>query len=369
MNSTSGPAAAEERNMGIEALRIAATFAVMVLHVLGQGGVLGHLTPFSAGYETAWFLEIMMLFSSTAYGLITGYVCAERRFRISNLVYVALQVLFYTVLTTAVFAFIKPGSVGRGELVSMLFPAMTEQYWYYTAYVGMFFLIPMMNHAIITFYRRYADITLAAFVLLFSIFPVFFSTDVFGLRGGNSFVTLILCYYVGAYIRHFDALKKLTNSKLLILNLLSVTLTFVFKLVIELTMGYDSFESGHSGRLLGFNSPTILVAAVSLLVFFSRLKLSEKAVRLVKLIAPLTFGIYLLNSHPLIWRYYMLDRYEKYASYPAVLMILCVLLSAAVNFLLGCAADSLRRLIFETGHLREKLRVLEDRILRKADTK
>lgn len=369
MNSAANNSVKEERNMGIEAMRIFTTFSIMVLHVLGQGGVLEHLTPLSARYEVGWFLETMMLFSGIAYGLITGYVSVERRFRISNLVYVCLQVLFYTVITTVVFALVKPGSVGKNELVSMVFPAMTEQYWYYTAYVGMFFLIPMMNHAIITFYRRYADITLVAFMLMFSVFPVFFSTDVFGLRGGYSFVTLMLCYYIGAYIRHFDALKRLTNTKLILINALTIVLTFGFKLIVEMTAGYQSYETGHSGRLLAYNSPTILLSAVCVLVFFSRLKLSEKTVKYVKMIAPLTFGIYLLNSHPLIWRYLMKDRYAKLASYPAPFMILCVLLSALINFLLGCAADSLRRLIFEAGGLRPKLRILEEKIFQKTDQK
>ncbi|MBR4768904.1 MAG: hypothetical protein IK088_08000, partial [Lachnospiraceae bacterium] len=272
-------------------------------------------------------------------------------------------------IITFLSAIIMPGSIGKTELIAMAFPAMTEQYWYYTAYVGMFFFIPMMNHAIITFYKRYVHLTLIALVLLFSVFPVFFSTDVFGLRSGLSFVCIMLCYFIGAYLKHFDILKKLSNAKLIMLYAVSVILTLSFKLIVEAMAGMGSYDSGQSMRLYAYNSPTILVSAIALLTVFSRIQIRGKGfVRFVKAVSPLTFGIYLVNCHPLIWRYFMKDRFAALAFYPAAVMIVFVLLSAALLFIAGAGIDAIRHLIFEMGGLRKKLRKAEERFFEKADS-
>ena len=50
-----------ERNYGIDLLRIFAMFMVVVLHCLGQGGILNNATLNSVQYKFAWFMEILSL--------------------------------------------------------------------------------------------------------------------------------------------------------------------------------------------------------------------------------------------------------------------------------------------------------------------
>lgn len=356
-----------EKNMGIELLRIVSMFSIMVLHVLGQGGVLEKLRPLSFRYELAWFTEIFFYFGVTVYALISGYVGVERRFHISNIVYVWLQVLFYTILITGIFVFVMPGSVGQREVLGMVFPIMTEQYWYYSAYVGVFFFIPMLNHAVITIYKRYLTIMLVAFIILFSVLPVFFDTDVYGIRGGYSFIWLMICYFTGAFIRHYDFFGKMRTTKLWGLFFLSVFLTWGFKFTLEGILNYRIYDdTGRSGMLIAYNSPTILLSAVSLLIIFSRIEI-KKETRLYKqvaLAAPLCFGVYLINCHPLIWKFIVKDRFINLAEVPAFIMLAGVLLSAALMFVLGLLADEVRFFIFEKGRLRERLRVLEDKVFK-----
>lgn len=94
---------ASQRNVGIDGLRIIAMFMVVILHTLGQGGVLSASTTLSTQYETAWFLEIVAYCAVNCYAIISGYVGVTAKYRCSNMAVLWLRVVFYTVLITLAF--------------------------------------------------------------------------------------------------------------------------------------------------------------------------------------------------------------------------------------------------------------------------
>jgi hypothetical protein len=53
---------------------------VVVLHILGQGGVLKTARPLSVEYEIAWFLEILCYCAVNCYALISGYAGSDAGF-------------------------------------------------------------------------------------------------------------------------------------------------------------------------------------------------------------------------------------------------------------------------------------------------
>ena len=64
----------EERNYGIDLLRIVSMMMVVLLHVLGQGGILDGSDPLTVKSETAWLLEIGAYSAVNIYAMISGYV-------------------------------------------------------------------------------------------------------------------------------------------------------------------------------------------------------------------------------------------------------------------------------------------------------
>ena len=61
-----------KRNYGIDALRLISMFMVVVLHVLGQGGVLKAAK--NGQYIISWLLEIIAYCAVNCYAIISGYV-------------------------------------------------------------------------------------------------------------------------------------------------------------------------------------------------------------------------------------------------------------------------------------------------------
>lgn len=339
-----------KRNSGIDLLRIVAMGAIMMLHVIGQGGILQNVSQGDANYYVAWFLEILCYFSVTAYALISGYVGIEGKIRFSNLIYLWLQVFFYMCIATVCFAVFVPGSVGKTQILGLVFPVMTEQYWYFSAYFGMFIFTPLIKAAFENLNKGMINAILGLLLVVTCIMPVFFSTDIYGIRGGSSFLWLLVAYFAGAYIRKYDPFKKLGNISLLIIFILAVLATFALKIIAD---GMDI-----SDRFIAYNSVTLLPASISMVELFRRFKTGEKAGKVISLVAPLTFGVYLSNCQPLVWSYLMKDRFVQLSGQPFGIMALRVLLSALTILLVGIAIDGIRKLIFDVLGIRIILRRL-----------
>jgi len=356
----------KERNTGIELLRIVAMISIMILHVLGNGGVLNVAEPLSRNYEATWAMEIICYFGVTAYALISGYVGIKGNFHFTNIIYLWLQVFFYSFIYTVGFMIFKPEAVSSLAIICAFFPIMTESFWYFSAYAGMFLLIPAIKHVVNNAPKKYLDLLIAGIVVFFSVLPVFFSSiDVFGLHGGSSFVWLSACFFVGAYIRKFDCFSKVSNVGLVFIYAGAVTLTFLSKYLIEVVYGVARWNVDRANLLVSYNSPTIFVSAIALVILFSRFSFDGVTAKIIKCVAPLTFGVYLSNSQPLVWVYVMRKRFAELSTYPVWKLIICTVLSALFIFFVGIAMDAIRNLIFELGGLKKKLRALENYLINK----
>ena len=164
----------EERNYGIDLLRIVSMMMVVLLHVLGQGGILDGSDPLTVKSETAWLLEIGAYSAVNIYAMISGYVGYGRKYKYSGLVYLYFQVLFYTVPTTIIFYIYRPELVNLKGKRELLFPFAYNTYWYFTAYFCLAFFIPFLNMMLERLDRAELKRLLFFLCLIFSIQPILY---------------------------------------------------------------------------------------------------------------------------------------------------------------------------------------------------
>ena len=88
------------RNWGVDLLRILSMFMVVVLHVLGQGGILVAQVPFDYGWVLCWTLESACFCAVNCFGIISGYVSRAVTLSIRACFFRWAQVAFYSVLLT-----------------------------------------------------------------------------------------------------------------------------------------------------------------------------------------------------------------------------------------------------------------------------
>jgi surface polysaccharide O-acyltransferase-like enzyme len=223
-----------ERNYGIDFLRIVAMIFITILHVLGKGGVRSNSIFPSTNYEVAWFLETLAICAVNCYALISGYVGCTSKYKFSNIVYLYLQVIFYTIVITGVFALFKPETVEITDIKKAVFPFAYGTYWYFTAYFGMFFFIPCMNFFINTAPKALAGKTVLAIIILFSILPVLFSNDMFKISDGYSMYWLSMMYIIGAYIKKYELNSKVKTGISLLGYFIFVIVTWGSKLILDI---------------------------------------------------------------------------------------------------------------------------------------
>ena len=122
----------EKRNYGIDLLRIVSMYMIVILHVLGQGGILWNVEVFSIKYYIIWFVEIFCYCSVTCYALITGYVMCDKKVKYNNILYLWLGVFFWSVLLTFIMNCFYPILIGKKDFLKSLFPVIFNNYWYFT---------------------------------------------------------------------------------------------------------------------------------------------------------------------------------------------------------------------------------------------
>ncbi len=359
-----------ERNYGIDLLRMFAMYLIAVLHVLGQGGVLAATS--GAKNDAAWILEIGAYCCVNCYALISGYVGLNSKFKYTNIIMLWLNVLFYTVGITLMFSIFMPDAVrvpiGEDELFLIspkwdyaLFPVSEKEYWYFTAYVLCYFFTPILNKAVLALERKQLKKAIIALLIIFSVPYLYTDRDVFGSGYGYSGLWLIVLYLVGAYMKKYNSLSHLSKLQALAGYISCISLTWGSMILIENYLP----NFGRSNILIHYISPTIIASAVFLLVLFRQMSLGRRMRKIIGFFAPLSFSVYIIHVHPLVWKYIMAGLFKPIGKLSIPLMMLSVV-GASLGLYLTCSLiDVVRFYLFKLLRLQKLVFFLETKITEK----
>ena len=320
-----------QRNKGIDLLRLVLMFMICILHILGQGGVLASCKVGTMQYDVFWLLEVVSYCAVDAFALISGYMAEDKPVLYKKIVDMWFQVFFYSCILTSlfiVFDFAKPLSVN--EFIKTIFPVVNEEYWYFTAYFALFFLMPILNKALFPLNKANATKCLVMMFVLFSLLGFITGVDPFKTMRGYSTLWLIVLYCIGILSKKIDLLDNLETRTLIILWFGSILLTWFFKVF----CGTKLF--------LAYTSPTILFAGLIMVVIFSRLNIRNgKVTRLSRL----AFGIYLFQLNQVVWNF-LLERLAFIASMDVFVGVFYVLAFSLILFILGIIVEYVRTQIY-----------------------
>ncbi len=330
----------KERHIGIDLLRILSMFLVLILHILGQGGIITALNPLSLKYKAVWLLEIAAYCSVNCYALVTGYVSVDSKFKYSRIIALWLQVAFYTVLITVCFKIFMPKALWSGALTAALMPVTKVQYWYFTAYFGMFFFIPYINALIAALKKPQFKALIFTLVLLFSVIPTFAQADLFSISGGYSMLWLVALYFIGAYVKLYGSGRAGGKLRYFLGFLLFVLVCWCSKFI-------STGISYNPDMFIGYTSPLIVGASVCMFMLCSKIySLGNIPAFLIRFFTPASFGVYLIHTNPLVWQLLLTKRFASYAAFGALKLIASVLGTALAVYFACSVVDILRSALF-----------------------
>lgn len=342
-----------ERNYGIDLLKIVAMMFICILHVCNYGGINVSMKTYPYNYGLVMFLKSLTYGALDMYAVISGYVGYNKKFKFSRPAMIWLELIFYTLTCTALITVFTPDILPENAWFKSVFPVMTREYWYMTAYFGMVVLMPVLNAAIQKASTKTLSLVVAGVFIFYCTLPTVMNVTPFNLNSGYSTIWLCVMYIIGGYIAK---LKKKPHPLIaLAVFSVSVILTWIFKL--------------NDISLLNYTSPTVFLSAVSLVLAFSQIKIKRKVPqKIIGFVVPSTLGIFIIHVHTFMWENFVKNCAKPYAESNLFYLALMIFALSAAIFIVCGTVDILRRGLFKLFHIKpllQKLDILFEKIFDK----
>lgn len=300
--------AEKNRMANLELLRCVAMMMVVTLHFLGKGGLLpggdrtlseGAVALTGAGYA-AWLLEMFCIVAVNVYMLISGYFLCTSSFKLSRLIRLWLQVWFYSVtfgVLAAAAGVVEETAVDTHYYLTLLFPISMEHYWFMTAYLFLYVLMPFAGLAVRQMTKGQMKaailILLTAFCLLKSVAPFRLETD----RKGYDALWYLCVFAAAAYLRRFGLPWLKGKWRCLLLYVVSCLLAFGGTMVLHEVYLRTGRLSWIVNICMEYNHILPFLGAVGLFGFFLHIRVPNKVSPVINRVAGCTLGVYLLHEN------------------------------------------------------------------------
>ena len=116
-------------------------FSIVIHHILVHGKVIRKFNKF----KELNLLNIFCHWHVSTFALISGIV-GYRINKYSNLLYLYLCTLFYSVNIYLLFKLFGSIENKNLQIYYYFFPVIFQKYWYFTSYFGMYLFLPIINN-------------------------------------------------------------------------------------------------------------------------------------------------------------------------------------------------------------------------------
>lgn len=342
------------RMANLELLRCIAMMMVVVLHYLGKGGLLGDMSAgrLSPAGIAAWLIESFCIVAVNVYMLISGYFLSTSSFKLSRLLKLWLQVWFYSMgigLLAAVTGILPAQEVDTHYLLTLLFPVSMGHYWFMTAYIFLYLLLPIVGVAVQKMTKQQMQLALIGLLLVFcvlkSVLPFRMEMD----GQGYDCIWYLCVFLTAAYIRRFGL--PILEKKWRCICLYVVACLAIFGETMCLHQAY--LRTGSLELIMKvateYNHVFPFLASLGLFMTFLATNVSGGIAKLAVRIAPYTLGVYLLHENMGVryaWQNWL--KAEQINSVSGVM--LGVVTALVLVFVIGVLVDLVRALLMKGLH-------------------
>jgi len=352
----------KKRNYGIDLFKILATINVVILHINKHSGLI-KLKSYSSKYKSIWFLEILAYWAVNGFGLISGFV-GFKKYRYSNLIYIWIEVLFYSILITIILLFIN--KISYKEVFYSFFPILAKRQWYVNAYFSMYLFLPFINEGIKNLNKNILRNIVIFFILFFSFYHIIAKiikkTEYNFLNNGYSTTWLVILYIIGGFFG-----KYVINSE----NKVKIKY-YIFWIFIYFFLSFFTFRVFLKNKqfkkyipnnlFIDYLSPTILFQAISLLMFFSKMKVKNIFIQnIINFLSPLNFSVILIHGDLFQTRNIFINKFFKWIiNYKGSFILLRIYLISIFIYIMCVLIDYLRFSLFRLLKIKKFCEIIEN---------
>lgn len=339
-------------------------FMIVMLHSGSHGRTL--FISEGLNFHTIWFhfVEALSICSVDVFVLISGYFLCTQKFKLSRIIKMAFAVIFYSVAWYLITTYVFHEPLAKKELIRAVLPISYNQYWFISAYIGMYMLSPVLNVLIRNLNQKQHIGTIALLVAMFSLWPdvLPFSSPLGITPKGYTVVWFVVLYIIAAYFQKYPV--KMKPSKAFRNYVLSALVLLLIWMATAIVTKADSFENELHGQLTfyyyRYNSLVVLATAVFLWILFLNIRVENKFVqRVISFVAPLTMGVYLIHDNEkardFVWQ--GLKDMEPTIAAPFMTIGYVIMV-----FVVCLAIDEVRQLLFSIINKRDMYKAVMKRV-------
>ena len=313
MNPTAGNIRTSQRNYGIDLLRLVAAFYVIVLHTMNRGGIYEATADYSYQNLFGRLLLIVSYCAVNIFGIISGYVGYReplKKTSYEGYLPLWLTVVFYGVVFAVFYGFTLPGAVTGQDFLQTFFPVTCNLYWYFSSYTLVYLFSPFLNKLI--YHASEGELKKLFLLIVGMVATIEFVNNSFDMDHGYSAHWLVLLYLVGGIMKKTGIRSKLSVPAATC-GILLLDLCFLF-------VGVKWPEVYLFGFNINFNfnrtyiTPFYLGAAILHVILFAKFRFPEWINKVIAFAAPAAFSVYIVNTNPLFWVYFMENRFVSWAA-------------------------------------------------------
>lgn len=330
----------KSRNSNLELLRILSMLLIILAHYAGHGGIIDNASTIT-GHLTGLCLKTGGKLGVICFVLISTYFMCEQKFKTEALIKTFLQTTFYAILIFLILLFAGE-PVGAGTAVKSLLSVFLGDYWFVTAYLGMYLFQPLLKKITDALDMEHSMTITVTMAAVFTVIPF--------MLGNVPFITSNLVYFcflffVGNHLRKYPVRPKLLDKHPLAVCLTAAALVPLSAYMIELVLkNHSEASERYHFVFYDLNSPLMLLAGTGLFLCFVRRKPFVQPA--INKLAGNMFGVYLLHDNVYVrdFLWHRLLRIDSVYNSNVAVILAHALLCAVLIMLCASLIEAVRRI-------------------------
>lgn len=328
----------KERDSNMELFRILAMFLVLVVHAdffsLGA--------PTSAEISTSSLSSFSRLFfESLSIGCVNMFVLLSGwygiRPKINSFCSFIFQCAFFLF---GIYAFCLLFHLSELNIQGIMGCLLLLKWnWFIKAYLLLYILAPVLNSFIeLSSQKQYRNVLICFFTFQ-SIFSWMVNAAVF-FESGYSTISFIGLYLLARYFSKYKSRWMAYDGKVYLLVFILVS--FIGAVA---SYAFGVFRIPYfNGLIFRYDSPVVILASLSLLIYFSKLHFHSK---IINWIGASSFAVFLLHTNPNLCEQYFIPMIQRiYSSNDGIVCVLFIGAFLLVIYVLAILLDQVRKILW-----------------------
>lgn len=350
----------KKRNLSLDMLRTISMLMIVLSHVIGHGKVIDSLEWGNINFILIKAISALLIVKVDCFVLISGYFLCESNFKLKKAISLWFAALFWSLGLYLLLVVCNAEVFSIKNVIQSSLILTQNRYWFLTTYLLMFFMIPILNAAIKNMNQRQHMGSIGIFFLIYICLQnLFYWTD-FAHSSADNPMFFMFLYTIAAYFRRYPIKNK---YHWFIGYGLCCLWVFAWEIFVEY------FSVKFLGYKLGIHmfsansSVCVVLASVFLFLGFMQIDIKNIVIsKLISVISPLTFGVYLIHDQPAIRNIIWEQIFKPYQYVDKPYLVAAVLLIAIIVFVICCCAEFIRLKLWKAIRVDTIIEIISNKI-------